>query len=145
MKILLVEDSSADAYLLKGVMAKTANSPDIDWVPDGTHGLDYVFQRNQYAHAERPDMILLDLNMPRVSGYEMLTRLKAHPSLSTIPVIILTTSRDPSEHTQCKTMGADMCLSKPSALRDYEDMVQRIMRWAFLRLHDTSDTSSRIN
>ena len=137
MRILLVEDSGADAYLLKGVMAENASSPDIDWVPDGAHGLDYVFQRKQYTYAKRPDVILLDLNMSRISGYEMLSKLKADPSLSTIPVIILTTSHDPSEHTQCKTLGADMCLSKPAALKDYEDMVQRIMSWAFLRLNDT--------
>lgn len=138
MKILLVEDSSADAYLLKGIMAKNASSPDIDWVPDGGHGMDYVLQRNQYARAARPDVILLDLNMPRVSGYDMLNQLKANPALSDIPVIILTTSRDPSEHTQCKTMGADMCLSKPAALKDYEDMVQRIISWTTLRLNNPS-------
>jgi two-component system, chemotaxis family, response regulator Rcp1 len=139
MNILLVEDSSADAYLFKGVMAQNAGSPDVQWVNDGQCALDYVLRKNQYSHAVKPDIILLDLNMPRVSGFELLNRLKADPALSTIPVIILTTSRDPYDHTRCRNLGADMCLSKPAALKDYEDMVSRIMDWVLLR-HNAADS-----
>jgi CheY-like chemotaxis protein len=146
MKILLVEDSSADAYLFKGVMAKKyADDLDIQWVIDGQRALDYVYQRNQYANAERPDIILLDLNMPRLSGFDLLSRLKIDPHLSTIPVVVLTTSRDPFDHSRCKSIGADMCLSKPAALQDYEDMVQRVMSWASLRLCSPSDRLSPVN
>lgn len=138
MKILLVEDSSADAYLFKGIVEKQADAPDVQWVTDGSRAMDYVRQKNQYANMPRPDVIMLDLNLPRLNGYEMLTRLKEEPELAGIPVIVLTTSRDPFEHSRCMTMGADMCLSKPAALGEYEEMVQRIMSWAALRLYKTA-------
>src|SRR5687767_4777264 len=108
VNILLVEDNSADAYLLSEGFAKTKNAPAVHWVQDGYQALDYVFKRKEYQNAARPDMILLDRNMPRINGFEVLKELKKNSALSTIPVIILTTSRDPLDHSQCKALGADM-------------------------------------
>jgi len=143
MDILLVEDNSADAYLLTEVFARKKDAPDIHWVTNGYHALDYVFQRRDYSYTQRPDIILLDLNMPRITGFEVLKELKDDPSLATIPVVILTTSRDPLDHSQCKALGADMCLSKPHALNEFEDMVQRLLNWASLRLpHVTNERTS---
>jgi CheY-like chemotaxis protein len=133
MDILLVEDNSSDAYLLREIFARQANPAEIHWVTDGYNALDYIFQRNEYLHAQKPDLILLDLNMPRINGYEVLKELKTNEPLTGIPIIILTTSRDPLDHTQCKALGADMCLSKPHGIRDYEDLVERLMSWAQLR------------
>jgi chemotaxis family two-component system response regulator Rcp1 len=135
MDILLVEDSSADAYLLTEMISKRPSAPDIHWVMDGHDALDYVFQRKEYEHVARPDVIVLDLNMPRINGFEFLKELKKNPPLADIPVVILTTSRDPLDHTQCKALGADMCLSKPHGLRDYDDLIQRLIGWASLRVH----------
>jgi len=145
MDILLVEDSSADAYLLKEVLARKQYAPEIHWVIDGYRALDYVFQRREYHDAQRPDMIVLDLNLPRITGYEVLKELKSNADFAAIPVIILTTSRDPLDHTQCKTLGADMCLSKPHIIKEYEDMVQRMMDWANLRLAETTDDKMPVN
>jgi CheY-like chemotaxis protein len=134
MHILLVEDNSADAHLLSEIFARKKNAPVIHWVADGFEALDYMFQRKQHQQAVRPDMILLDLNLPRINGYDVLKELKNHPTLANIPVIILTTSRNPLDHSQCKTLGADICFSKPHDLGEYEDMVRRLMSWSFLRL-----------
>lgn len=134
MDILLVEDSSADAYLLTEVFTRKENAAEIHWVTDGYHALDYVNQRSAYEHAPRPDIILLDLNLPRINGYEVLKELKETPPLADIPVIILTTSRDPLDHSQCKALGADICLSKPHGLQEYEEMVQKMINWATLRM-----------
>jgi CheY-like chemotaxis protein len=112
---------------------------------DGYYALDYVFQRKQYQSAHRPDIILLDLNLPRINGYDVLKQLKDDPVLSTIPVIILTTSRDPLDHTQCKALGADMCLSKPHALKEFDDMIQRLLDWASLRLPAVSNSKSSMH
>lgn len=141
MDILLVEDSSSDAYLLKELFAGKANAPMIHWVVDGYHALDYVFQRREYEEAKRPDIILLDLNLPRISGYEVLKELKNTPTFADIPVIILTTSTAPLDHSQCKALGADICLSKPHGLKDYEELVQKLMSWATLRLDEPKKQS----
>jgi len=145
MDILLVEDSSTDAYLLKEVLARKQYAPEIHWVIDGYRALDYVFQRREYQHAQRPDMIVLDLNLPRITGYEVLKELKNNADFATIPVVILTTSRDPLDHTQCKALGADMCLSKPRVIKEYEDMVQRMMNWANLRLAETAGSKMSVH
>lgn len=134
-----MEDNSSDAYLLKEIFARKQNAPDIHWVTDGYHALDYVFQRKQYQYALRPDVILLDLNLPRITGYEVLKELKDNPALSHIPIIILTTSRDPLDHTQCKALGADICLSKPHGIKEYEEMAQRLIGWAALRISKTGN------
>jgi two-component system, chemotaxis family, response regulator Rcp1 len=145
MDILLVEDNSSDAYLLKEVFAAKSKSTEIHWVTDGYEALDYLCNLNQYTHAPKPDMIVLDLNMPRVSGFEVLKKVKDTSPLASIPVIILTTSRDPLDHTQCKALGADMCLSKPHSLKEYENMVQQLMSWASLAVIDSNHSQSSIN
>ena len=145
MDILLVEDSGSDAYLIRELFARKKDSPEIHWVADGYHALDYVFQRKEYEAAHRPDVILLDLNMPRINGYEVLRELKENDDFSSIPVVILTTSRDPLDHTQCKALGADMCLSKPHALKDFDDMVQRLLDWTSLRLPAMPNSNRLVN
>jgi CheY-like chemotaxis protein len=135
MDILLVEDSSSDAYLLKELFAGKANAPIIHWVVDGYHALDFMYQRREHAQASRPDMILLDLNMPRINGYEVLKELKTNPSFASIPVVILTTSKSPLDYSQCKVLGADDCLTKPHSLKEYEMLVQKLLDWATLRLN----------
>lgn len=137
MDILLVEDNSSDASLLKEIFARKPVAPEIHWVTDGYDALDFLFQRKAFVHADRPDMILLDLNLPRINGYEVLREIKDSPHFAAIPVVILTTSINPLDHTQCKTLGADICLSKPHNLRGYEEMVQRLMNWAALGLPTT--------
>jgi len=145
MNILLVEDNSADAYLLTEMFAKKREAPEIHWVTDGYFALDYMFQRADYAQANRPDLILLDLNLPRINGYEVLKEIKDNAKFASIPVIILTTSRDPLDHAQCKTLGADMCLSKPHGIKDYERMVQLMMEWTALRLATPSNNNQPVN
>jgi len=138
MHILLVEDSNADAYLLTEIFSRIPDAPAINWVTDGYDALDYVYQREKYAQARRPDFILLDLNLPRVDGFEVLKELKENPFFATIPIVILTTSRNPLDLSQSKALGADMCLSKPHAIRDYEDMVRSLIHWASLHVETTA-------
>ncbi len=145
MDILLVEDNNADAYLLAEMFKRRNKRMDIHRVIDGYDALDYLHQRNQYVHSIQPDLILLDLNLPRINGYDVLKKVKDTPQLAVIPVVILTTSRDPLDHAQCKMLGADICLSKPYGLQGYEDMVQKLLDWASLRLIRTSGENVSIN
>ncbi len=127
MNILLVEDNRSDAMLLKEFFSEKENTPEIHWVTDGHDALDYLYGQNQYAGAERPDVILLDLGLPRISGYDVLREVKKKPPYADIPVIILTTSCSPLDKNQCMALGADRVMSKPQNLKEYESLVDKLM------------------
>lgn len=134
MRILLVEDSNADASLLKDFLAEEQDAPEIHWVTDGTEALEYLAKQGKYEGAQRPDVILLDLAMPRLGGYEMLKELKQKEHFADIPVIVLTTSYNPKDHHNCIGLGAHAFFSKPSDLQGYENLVQQWMQSEFRRL-----------
>lgn len=142
MNILLVEDNNVDAYLLTEMFAKKEKSMDIHRVIDGYEALEYLQHKDKYKDSTQPDLILLDLNMPRINGFEVLRQVKDTPDLDSIPVVILTTSRDPLDHTQCKLLGADMCLTKPYGLKSIEEMVQKLIDWALLGIINPANQSA---
>ncbi len=127
MNILLIEDNPADMRLLKDLFEETQDAPALHWVTDGFEALDYVFQRNEYRYSPRPDAILLDLGLPRVTGYDVLKTFRTDPRFARIPVIILTTSCSPLDRAQCQALGADMFLSKPHSFRECREMVRLLI------------------
>lgn len=127
MDILMVEDNPADVRLLKELMAEQGHAPNIHWVMDGHEALDYVFQRNEHKSAAKPDMVLLDLGLPRISGYEVLKEIKEDGRFGDLPVVVLTTSRNPLDQNQCKSLGADSFLSKPRNLKGFEELAQQLV------------------
>jgi len=134
MNILLIEDNHADAHLLTELMAENPSGPTIHWVTDGYQALDYIYQRGEHHDSPRPDAIMLDLGLPRVNGYEVLKQLKDNPSFASIPIIILTTSRNPLDSTQCNILGADAFLSKPHNLKGFEALADRLITKELPRL-----------
>ncbi len=135
IQILLVEDNPGDVRLtieaLRG--AKVAN--ELHVVGDGQSALDYLYQRGDYADAVRPDIILLDLNLPRLEGREVLAQVKSDPSLSTIPTIVLTTSSADIDIQQSYELHANCFISKPvdfnafiEAVRSLEGFWLKIVR-----------------
>lgn len=133
MHILLAEDNTADVALLQELFAE-GQQIDMHWVTNGADALDYLHQRGHYPKAPRPDIVILDLGLPKVSGYEVLKELKQAPELKDIPVIVLSTSRNPSDHAQTADLGADMFFSKPGNLEGYENMVDHMVNEDFIRL-----------
>ena len=131
MRILLVEDNPSDVRLLKEIMEEQGYKPSIDWVMNGNGALDYIFQRNDYTQAVRPDVVLLDLGLPRISGYEVLKEMKQSPKCANIPVFILTTSYNPLDREQCQALGAAAFLSKPRTFKEYEALVHKLVREVF--------------
>ena len=97
IEILLVEDNPGDVELTREAleMAKVANRLHV--VDDGADAVDFLFRRGRYADAPRPDIILLDLNLPKKDGRQVLSEIKAEPSLAQIPVVVLTTSQAEEE------------------------------------------------
>jgi two-component system, chemotaxis family, response regulator Rcp1 len=126
IRILLVEDSPTDAKLtLKALeQARVANS--VSHVEDGVDAMDYLRRKEKYAEAQRPDMILLDLNLPRKDGREVLKELKTDPDLKTIPVVVLTTSQDERDVLRSYKLHANCYITKPVNFERFLEAVKAI-------------------
>src|ERR1700689_481515 len=93
VEILLIEDNSGDVLLTKEAFEELEFTDNITIARDGEDALDYLFKRGPYAKAVKPDLILLDLNLPKKDGRDVLETIKTDPNLKSIPVIVLTTSK----------------------------------------------------
>ena len=127
-RILIVEDNPADAKLIIRALSQGA-SKIIDVVGDGEEALDFLYRRGKYAQAPRPDLILLDLNLPRVDGRAVLSTVKADDQLRCIPVLVFSTSDDQRDVQNAYELSANCYLVKPSELDHYKDVAQAIDSW----------------
>lgn len=135
MHLLIVEDNSADAYLITELLNK-GNNLDMKLVTDGSEALEYVFRRGSYKAARQPDAILLDLSLPRVSGYDVLKECKSSSAVKHIPVVIFTTSRSRSDEILCDQLGASLFMTKPHGLNEYEEVMQKLKHEVLPQLTD---------
>ncbi|MEW2291286.1 response regulator [Streptomyces sp. NPDC006743] len=119
--VLLVEDDIADAMLIQDALAERGTR-NLTQVPDGIAALDYL----RDPANERPDLIVLDLNMPRMNGREFLAVVKEDPELRTIPVVVLTTSSAPDDVTGAYRHHANAYVTKPVNLEEFEAAVRSI-------------------
>lgn len=125
--ILIAEDDEGHATLVQRNLARTGLGAAIR-LRDGQELLDYLYRRGEWATRPVHDelLILLDLNMPRLGGLEVLERLKSDKQLSHIPIFVLTTTDNPIELARCYTRGASACLVKPLEFGAFGDMVRRL-------------------
>jgi CheY-like chemotaxis protein len=124
--ILLVDDDEGHALLVRENLRAAGILDDIVELRDGQEALDYLFRRGSYgdpATSPRPDLILLDIKMPRCDGYTVLERVKADPALRVIPVLMLTSTDDQEEVDRCYRLGAGGYVVKPV---QYEAFQQRL-------------------
>jgi chemotaxis family two-component system response regulator Rcp1 len=129
-QILLIEDNPADSRLFQEAL-KATDSPHKMWVArDGNEGLQMLHQSGSPA-MPRPDLILLDLNLPGMSGWEVLGEIKHDNNLRHIPVIILTSSRSPEDVTHAYRLHANSYLCKPVRLAEVFELVSEIERYWF--------------
>jgi chemotaxis family two-component system response regulator Rcp1 len=126
VEVLLVEDSAGDARLTQEVFRQTNLSVHLHVVSDGVEAMAFLRREGLHANAPRPDLILLDLNLPRMGGLEVLTRIKADERLKTIPTVILTTSEDESDVFKSYQKQANCYLIKPVQLDEFESLVRSI-------------------
>lgn len=116
IEILFVEDSMDDAKLTIRALTKSGLTNKILHVKDGAEALDFIYCQEVYASRnikEHPKMILLDLKMPKVSGLEVLEKIKSDPDMKTIPVVILTSSKEDPDIKKCYALGANSYIVKP--------------------------------
>jgi len=131
IEILLVEDSPADILITREAFVEARLLNDIHVVEDGVQALEFLRRQGAYASAPRPDLILLDLNLPRKSGREVLAEIKADESLKVIPVIILTTSNAHEDILQAYDLHANCYVVKPVGFENFLKAVQSIRNFWF--------------
>jgi len=126
IQILLVEDSPSDAKLTLAAlkMAKVVNQ--VSHVEDGVEAMEFLRHQGKFTKAERPDLILLDLNLPRKDGREVLEEMKADPDFQMIPVVILTTSQAEQDIIRSYKLHANCYITKPVNFDRFLEVVQSI-------------------
>jgi two-component system, chemotaxis family, response regulator Rcp1 len=126
MEVLLVEDSPGDVRLTREALREAERSIHLHVVSDGVEAMAFLRREGAQARAPHPDLILLDLNLPRMDGREVLAQIKADQSLKTIPTIILTMSEKEADIVQSYQLHANCYLTKPVQLEAFERLVKSI-------------------
>ena len=126
MEVLLVEDSPGDVRLTREALKEGKVRNNLNVVSDGVEAMEYLRREGQYAGALRPDIVLLDLNMPRKDGREVLAEMKEDHSLKRIPVVILTTSEAEQDILRTYDLHANCYLTKPVDLDQFISIVKSV-------------------
>lgn len=126
MNILLVEDNPGDVRLTQEAFREADSVNIVGVASDGVEALDYLRRRGRYADALRPDLILLDLNLPRKDGREVLAELKDDPLLRRIPIVVLTVSQAEQDIVRTYELHANCYISKPINLDNFIDIAAAI-------------------
>ena len=124
INLLLVDDDPGDVDLTLEVMSLSKLKLNINVVEDGVEAVDFLTKKGEYGEAQTPDLILLDLNMPRKNGREVLDFIKTHDKLKTIPVVILTTSDSEEDIERTYKLGASCYIKKPVGLAEFQKVVK---------------------
>ena len=119
VEILLVEDNLGDARLTREALKEGKVYNNLHWVKDGVEALDFLHQRGNHKDAPKPDIILLDLNLPKKDGREVLQEIKADQGLMRIPVVVLTTSKAEEDVLKTYTLHANCYVTKPVDLEQF--------------------------
>lgn len=126
MDILLVEDNSGDARLVAEALRESGRESRLHVVEDGVEAMRFLRRDEPYTGAVRPDLVLLDLNLPRKDGREVLADLKTDPSLKRIPVVVFTTSAAEPDILRCYELHANCFVSKPVDLDGFLGVVRHV-------------------
>jgi CheY-like chemotaxis protein len=123
-----VEDDPRDAELALKALAASDPRPEVIHLQDGADALDFLYCRGAFAEVDcdRPVVMLLDLKMPRVDGLEVLRQVKSDPALKTIPVVMLTSSREEQDVLETYSIGANAYIVKPLRFRSFQDAIQAV-------------------
>jgi chemotaxis family two-component system response regulator Rcp1 len=126
IEVLLVEDSAGDVRLTREAFKDAKVHISLHVTPDGAEAMAFLKHEGKHANAPRPDLILLDLNLPKKDGREVLAEIKESPSLKTIPVVILTTSTSDADVLRSYQLHANCYITKPVGLEGFLKVVRSI-------------------
>jgi len=124
--ILVAEDDLNDTYLLKRAFLKAGIDVQMDFVEDGAQAIRYLADRNRRSHETIPELLLLDLNMPRVNGFEVLKWVRHQPGLKRMLVIVLTSSEEPGDINRAYDLGANSYLVKPCRIEHLAGIAEHL-------------------
>jgi CheY-like chemotaxis protein len=130
--ILLVEDNPADIVITQRALRESSIPADLIVVRDGQEAVDYLLRAGDHADGapgRKPDLILLDLNLPRLSGREVLEKIRGHPELRSVPVVVLTTSHRQEDIVDVYSAGANTYMEKPQEFKRFVEVLQTIQRY----------------
>jgi two-component system, chemotaxis family, response regulator Rcp1 len=125
-RLLIVDDNPADAELLRQLLKTLKRPYEAYYAIDGLDALDFLYCRNTYVNAPPPNLILLDINMPRMDGHEVLARLKSDQELSIIPIIMLSTSSSPDDIRKAYQLHANCYVPKPTTVDRAQKLIQAV-------------------
>ncbi|MBV8865440.1 MAG: response regulator [Acidobacteriaceae bacterium] len=131
LEVLLVEDSPSDVRLIREALKETPANVQITLAADGMEAMDYL-HKSATGAVTHPDLILLDLNLPRKNGREVLAEIKASPELKHIPVLVMTSSQADEDVSQAYSLNANCYITKPSDLDQYVNVIRAIEGFWFL-------------
>lgn len=140
--VLLVEDSPGDVRLTQEAFRAADRSIHVHVAADGVEAMAFLRREGACAHVPRPDIILLDLNLPRMDGREVLAQIKVDDSLKTIPTVILTTSDAEADITKSYQLQANCYLTKPVQLDEFDALVTSIIDFWLTRVRLPQRTQS---
>lgn len=126
MEVLLVDDNPADIRLMQEAFRETRVNSTLRVAADGVEAMAYLRHEGSYANVPRPDIVLLDLNLPRKNGHEVLAEIKSDPSLKLIPVVVLTTSSSPDDIHRSYDLRANCYITKPANIERFIGAVRTI-------------------
>jgi len=136
VEILLVEDNPSDAELTLHALRENNLTNRIEWLRDGAEALEYIFGTGAYAGRDinhKPKVILLDLKLPKVDGMEVLRRIKADPRTKTIPVVVMTSSREERDIVESYQLGVNSYVVKPVDFEQFTEAVRTLgLYWVLL-------------
>ncbi len=126
IQVLLIEDDPGDVLITREAFAENKVRNHISVVSDGVHALEFLRREEGYADAPRPDLILLDLNLPRMAGHEVLASIKSDADLQRIPVVVLTTSDAEEDVLRSYDLHANAYVTKPVDFARFLEVVRQI-------------------
>jgi chemotaxis family two-component system response regulator Rcp1 len=126
MDVLLVDDNEGDARLLREVLSEINKTVHLHVVTDGLQAMEFLRYQGPYLDVPRPQLILLDLHMPKLGGLEVLAQIQADPRLRVIPIVVLTTSRSEEDIARSYQLMANCYLTKPDELVEFEQLVKSL-------------------
>ncbi|HET6883717.1 MAG TPA: response regulator [Pirellulales bacterium] len=129
MEILLVEDGLVDASVTIGALRKGQIQHRMTLIRDGEEAMEFLRQDGKFARAPRPDLILLDLGLPKKDGREVLQEIKGDETLSGIPVVIMTSSDDDEDRVQSQLLGVDSFITKPVDFEKFLTVIRQLKRY----------------
>jgi len=124
--VLLVEDNPGDVRLTQEALREGKVAVNLNVARDGIEAVDFLYRRGKFEDAPRPELILLDLNLPRRNGREVLSQIKTDPDLRSIPIVVMTTSSADQDVETAYSLNANCFMTKPLELEDYMNMIHSI-------------------